>query len=404
MTARPDFPRPPDEERRLQSLYAYRILDTIPEKEYDSITRIAAQICKTQASLITLLDRDRQWFKSSFGFQIQETPRAISFCNYSILDPQHVLVVPDMRSDDRFSGNPLVTGEPHAVFYAGAPLITPEGAVLGTICVLDGKANDLDEDQKEALQALAMQVVTKLELHKKLYELTQLKDRLKVANNNLKNFARVASHDMKTPLANIMMMTGLYKAYEGKTNDPHPVEVIRIIDGSARELMSFIDQVLVKSENIDPAGDKQETIDSGALLEKVITFIAPPSDIRIELSGNFPEVSMDKTSLQQIFQNLITNAIKYNDKKEGRICISAVSDAKFNHFIFTDNGSGIDKADLAKIFSGKKTPDKKDRYGNTGTGLGLALLKKTIIKAGGKITVRSEPTQGSTFQVSLPLR
>ena len=388
----------------MQSLYEYHILDTIPEKEYDMITKIAAQICNVPASLITLLDRDRQWFKSSFGFKIQETPRAISFCNYSILDPKNVLVIPDLRIDERFSANPLVTGEPHAVFYAGAPLITPEGAVLGTICVLDGKANDLSDDQKEALQALATQVITKLELHKKVFELTQTKDKLKEVNKNLKSFARIVSHDMKTPLANIMMMAGVYKSYQGNTSDEHPTEIIRIIDGSAKELLSFIDKILVRSGTIDPpVENRTETTDSGVLLQRVIRFIAPPSDIKINIMGTFPQVRMDETTLQQIFQNLITNAIKYNDKKEGVICIQSVSDPKFDHFIFADNGSGIEKTDLPKIFSRKKTLDKKDRYGNVGTGLGLVALKKIVSSAGGKISVESEIKKGSAFKVSLPV-
>src|ERR1700712_2527234 len=119
------------EAKRLNALYDYEILDTISEEEYDNFTKMAARICNTEASLITFLDKDRQWFKSHLGVEIKETPRVLSFCNYTIEDPENVLVVPDMRLDARFSSNPLVTGSPNAVFYAGAPLVTPDGYALG---------------------------------------------------------------------------------------------------------------------------------------------------------------------------------------------------------------------------------------------------------------------------------
>ncbi len=144
------YPVPENENRRLNAVYEYAILDTICEEEYDGITKIAARICNVPASLITFLDKDRQWFKSHLGVDINETPREFSFCNYTILDPANVLIVPDLRTDSRFSENPLVTQDPHAVFYAGAPLVTPDGYALGSLCVLDGKVNHLNDDQIEA--------------------------------------------------------------------------------------------------------------------------------------------------------------------------------------------------------------------------------------------------------------
>jgi signal transduction histidine kinase len=396
------YPLPGNEKKRLESLYAYHILDTIPEKEYDSITKIAAQICNVPASLITLLDKDRQWFKSNFGFQIKETPRAISFCNYTILDPEKILVVPDLRTDERFANNPLVTGEPHAVFYAGAPLVTPGGVVLGSICVLDGKANDLNEDQKEALGALANQIITKLELHKKVHELTRIRKALKEANNDLKNFALIVSHDMKTPLANILMMSRSLKSTGRLNNDEHAGSFLDMIDSSAEELLVFIDEVLMKSEKIG-RGKKNRPTDTGALLKKIIRMIAPPQDVEIKLIGKFPKMHIDATSLQQIFQNLMINSIKYNDKKRGMISIHSVSDGLYYHFIFADNGAGIEKSRLKKIFSRGQTTDKTDRYGNTGTGHGLFTIKKITSQLGGKISVTSEKNKGSNFKVSLPV-
>lgn len=161
------FLSPESEKLRLKALYEYDILDTVSESEYDSITKIAAGICNVQVSLMTLLDNKRQWFKSRFGYDINEIPREFAFCNYTLMDPQNVLVVPDLRADNRFSHNPLVTNDPGVVFYAGAPLINPDGHVLGSICVYDTKINHLDESQKAALAALALQVMNSLELRKR---------------------------------------------------------------------------------------------------------------------------------------------------------------------------------------------------------------------------------------------
>ncbi|MDB5280643.1 MAG: histidine kinase [Ferruginibacter sp.] len=397
------YPLPKNEKQRLQALYDYGILDTLSEKEYDSITKIAAQICNVPASLITFLDKDRQWFKSHLGISIKETPRELSFCNYTIIDPDKVLVVPDLRVDERFYQNPLVTGEPNAVFYAGAPLITPDGFVLGSICVLDGKINNLTDEQFDALKGLAQQVVTRLELQKKIKELNLIQKKLKEANKNLKSFAHIVSHDMKTPLANILLVSRSFKKNYEQYFDENAVPYFDLIDKSAKELLVFIDEILIQSENINKDARRSETlIDSHSVLIKVIDLVAPPADIEINLKGEFPKVPMNKISLQQVFQNLITNAIKYNDKEKGEINITCMSDNSFHYFQISDNGSGMEKQDLAKIFKERQTLNKIDRFGNTGTGIGLASVKNILETCGGKIMVTSEKNTVSTFKICIP--
>ncbi|MES2432074.1 MAG: GAF domain-containing sensor histidine kinase [Bacteroidota bacterium] len=396
------YPTPRNESRRLKALHDYEILDTITEKEYDAITKIAAQICNVPVSLITFLDKDRQWFKSHLGIEIDGTPREFSFCNYTIMDADNVLVVPDLRVDERFAQNPLVAGEPHAVFYAGAPLVTPDGFVLGSICVLDAKVNNLSEDQKAALKALADQVVTKLELRKNVKALKHTQQKLKTANKNLKSFARIVSHDMKTPLANIMLLTRSFQTRYQKSFDNEGSEFLNLVINSAKELLVFIDDILVRSEKISEDNGTSKKTDSFAVINKVITLVAPPDDIEIKVSGNFPKVPIDKTSLQQVFQNLITNAIKYNDKKKGMITITSQTDDTFHYFNVADNGVGIEKKHLNKIFKERQTLDVIDRYGNKGTGIGLATVKNIIETKGGKITVASEKSIGTHFRISIP--
>jgi anti-sigma regulatory factor (Ser/Thr protein kinase) len=162
--------RQDDETARLAALREYRILDTEPERAFDDLALLASQICQTPIALITLVDADRQWFKARTGLAVTQTPRAVSFCAHAI-QQRDLFIVPDTRNDERFRDNPFVTGGPFVRFYAGAPLVTPEGHALGTICVVDSVPRTLTADQREALEALRRQVLAQLELRRNLHEL-----------------------------------------------------------------------------------------------------------------------------------------------------------------------------------------------------------------------------------------
>ncbi len=158
-------PISPDETERLRTLRGYGVLDTGTEEPYDQATALAALICEAPFSLVTLVDEDRQWFKSRHDWEVRESDRAISFCAHAIHEPD-LLVVPDATKDERFRGNPDVKGGPRIRFYAGAPLVSPEGHALGTLCVLDQVPRELTSDQKQALRVLRTHVMTLLELRR----------------------------------------------------------------------------------------------------------------------------------------------------------------------------------------------------------------------------------------------
>jgi GAF domain-containing protein len=163
-------PIPKNEVKRLKVLWQYDVLDTIPEEVFDDLTDLAADICEAPIALISLVDEDRQWFKSKVGVSLRETARDVSFCAHAIMN-QGILIVSDATKDPRFKNNPLVVG-PHKIrFYAGAPLITPDGYALGTLCVLDKKPRQLRPEQKQALLVLAHHVVSQLELRRHAREL-----------------------------------------------------------------------------------------------------------------------------------------------------------------------------------------------------------------------------------------
>ena len=196
------------EKKRLQELRSMELLDTLPEKEYDEITSLAALICDTPISLVTLVTDTRQFFKSHHGLDITETPIELSFCAQALKVPQKLFIVEDARKDERFKDNPMVNGEANIVFYAGMPLVSHEGNALGAFCVLDNKPRKLEKKQKEALKSLANQVVQLFELRKKRMDIKEIAENLSIESqrlNNIINATRVGTWEWNIPSGKVIV-------------------------------------------------------------------------------------------------------------------------------------------------------------------------------------------------------
>ncbi len=178
-------PLPKNEKQRLKVLWQYSVLDTMPEEIFDDLTELAARICEAPVAMITLVDEDRQWFKAKVGVSINETSRDISFCAHAITQPG-LFIVPDATRDERFAKNPLVKSDPKVRFYAGAPLVSPDGYALGTLCVIDKVPRELRPEQKQALRILARHVVSQLELRRRSNELADARQEKEQIQKHLK--------------------------------------------------------------------------------------------------------------------------------------------------------------------------------------------------------------------------
>lgn len=380
---------------------SYSILDTLPESDYDNITKIAAEICGTPISLISLIDDKRQWFKSHHGLDATETPKEYAFCGHAINTPNDVFIVQDARKDERFHDNPLVTGDPHVIFYAGVPLVSEAGLPLGTLCVIDHKPNLLSQSQISSLSALSNQVINLLELRKSKQQLERTIMELEEKNEGLERFAVVAAHDLKTPLINISSLAQLFQNQYKDILDSEGLEMLEMIIGSSGNLIGLIDGLLQYSKSESLLREGKSDIELQMLRTDLEGLFNYDHQLKLVLKSDLTKIKAHKTALHQILINLITNAIKYHDKETVEIELG-VSESD-THFLFyvKDNGPGIETIHQERIFKIFEKLAATDKFGVRGNGIGLATVKKIVEKLGGAIRVESELGKGAKFIFSL---
>jgi len=392
---------PNNEVERLHTLREYSILDTLPEHDFEDITKIASEICQTPIALISLVDSDRQWFKSNHGLNVTETPRDYAFCAHAINTPNEILTVKDSRQDIRFADNPLVTGYPNVIFYAGVPLINPDGFSLGTICVIDNKPRELSEKQLDSLRSLSNQVVRLFELRKTNKMLQESQKEIQTRNDELEQFAYVVSHDIKSPLNNIIGLTTiLTNDQKGKINSEGE-QIIKHITNSSLRLKSLVDGIISHYMGVSISVSDRSEIDFATLFKEIVDLVDSKHEYQITYLSDVKTVRTNEVAIKQILTNLISNSIKYNDKAKVKIEVVVTSTSDLYQFTIKDNGRGIDTIQFSKIFETFATLGTKDRFNNSGTGIGLATVKRLIEKLGGSITLESDIGVGTTFMFNI---
>jgi signal transduction histidine kinase len=394
-------PLPEDEEKRLAALMEYQILDTERETAFDDITSLASEICQTPISLITLIDSDRQWFKSGRGLDIRETPREFAFCNHALNLGGDILVVADSRSDVRFENNPLVTASPFIVFYTGVPLVNPEGHTMGTLCVIDQKPRTLSGSQISSLRTLAKQVVQLMELKKANRHLNRLKEDLESRNSELEQFAYVVSHDIKSPLASIVLTSEMLRENFGDAIDEGNDQLLKVLNRASLKIKNLADGILAYYHGERAISEQAETFDLKADVQSIVDILKVSQPAVIHFSQEEVSVRTNRTAFEQIIINLLQNALKYNDKEKAIIHIRFREDPSFYYFEVQDNGPGIAAEHQQKIFELFTTLGIHDRSGAIGTGIGLSTVKKLVEKQGGEMNVRSAPGEGAVFEFTL---
>ena len=419
------YPLPADEIGRLAELDRYQILDTPEEHTFNHITALASRIFDAPMALVTLVAEERQWFKSKVGLSACETSRDVAFCTYAILGDD-VLVVPDALQDPRFRGNALVTGPPDIRFYAGAPLITPSGHKLGTLCVIDtaprscfgGKdertlsdlsalvMDQLDlrcaEAERQRLESLLVQQKQDLEDQKASLEAALQKER--ELTGLQRQYVSMVTHELRTPLAIIDGNAHrLLRLSEGGAHGQTD-KVVTTIRRSVARLVDLMESVLCASR-LEAGAVKfapEACNPAQVIIDVVDSYIELHSDrkITVDVEHLPDDIAMDVKLMRQVFSNLLSNAIKYSPEG-GTIHVHGETDANgMAVFSFIDEGVGIPKAELDKLF--QRFFRASTSAGIAGSGIGLHMVKSLVDMHDGQITVTSEAGKGATFSVRLP--
>jgi signal transduction histidine kinase/DNA-binding NarL/FixJ family response regulator len=387
-----------NESQRIKALYSYQILDTHREEEYDLMTKLAATICGTSMSSISLVDKERVWCKSVVGPCGPEAPRDLTICDRATRQNDFYEIL-DASQDNFFRNNPYVCGEPFVRFYAAMPLTTPSGHNLGVLCVFDTKPRQaLTEVQRLTIITLAKQVMINFELRLKNMELEKLS---RAKDDFLSNM----SHEIRTPMNAICGFTDLLLQTSLNTEQS---DMLRIVKSSVDILITIINDILDYSKIESGKLTFENTpFNLKMLINSVYQLLKVKStekgiNFNIGNLDNIPEyIKGDKVRLSQILTNLIGNAIKFTDKGSVSIITDLIelnNDACILQFSVVDTGIGISEDKLRKIFERfeQAESDTTVKYG--GTGLGLSISKSLVELQGGLIEVLSQIGNGSTFR------
>jgi PAS domain S-box-containing protein len=518
-------PLPPNEAQRLQALRSFEVLDTPADPLLDDLTQLASQICQTPMAMVSLVDGQRQWFKSRVGLAATETPRDVAFCAHAILQPDEVFLVSDALQDARFSQNPLVQDDPHVRFYAGMPLVSSEKLPLGTLCVIDQVPRQLTALQLETLQTLGKHAMAVLELRRAqkkksllqaqnrrlslaleqspvqvlmtdaeghiifvnhtfeqtsgyskeevmgqlpqvmqqhaidnpshhdiwqtlrqgrpwqeemsfttksgqkiwdfvsifpvideqsldkhyvvfkngITERRQIRERLKVKNEELKGFAYTVSHDLKAPLRGISgYAQELVRKHQEGMSERGQFCVAQIISAS-KNLDQLIEDLL-KYSRLDAETPVATPVQLDVLVQSILrdrSHTLTELGVLVQLDVPAQTLTVWERGLHQVLTNLIDNAIKYSRQATPpRLTIRSQCDANQCHISVVDNGIGFDMKYHDRIFGLFNRLVRPAEF--EGTGAGLAIVKKLVEKLGGSIRAESCPGQGATFYLDLP--
>jgi signal transduction histidine kinase len=399
-------PALPDEAERLAVLAEYAILDTDADPLYDDFVLLATRLCGTPMAYISLIDHDRQWFKARTGGGPDETPRSIALCSHAIAQ-REVFVVEDTHADVRFAGNPLVTGAPHIRFYAGAPLVTPEGHAVGALCVADHVARQLSAGQIESLAALARHVVSQLELRRatlrqertrraleaserRLRDMNEhLEERvatrtleLRQLNDDLAAFGYSCAHDLRTPLRAIDGFSRiLLEEAAASLNDEQRLYLDRIVANTVR-MGELIDAILDFSR-IGSKSPQVQRINPAALVREVV--------------ASHPGYRDDK-----VWQNLIDNALKFSRAQpRSEVTVEGWIEPGRACYAVSDNGPGFDPSQAHRLFRVFERLHPAAEH--PGVGAGLAIVSRIVSRHGGRIRAESPSGGGARFIVEMPL-
>ncbi len=395
-------PIPHNELERLAALKRYNILDTLPDNAFDDATKLVSYICGVPIAHISFIDENRQWFKSEIGIGVSEVPREITFCRYTIMESE-IVEIPDTHSNERFKDDPNVTGGLKVRFYAGVPLTTPDGYNIGTICVIDHVAKELDENQRSSLTIIGKHVINQLELITKNIELAAQKkiaDRAVFAKDS---FLANMSHEIRTPLNAIIGFTDLLAQTKLDANQRDYIESVQIAEENLLLIVNdILDLSKIESGNLTIETQPFNLKNTLKHLYDLLKIkVQKDVEFNLFLDADMPEnVIGDQGRLNQILMNLAGNALKFTEDGEVTVSVKKVAETADNYslrFSVKDTGIGIQEDKLKTIFERFTQAEESTTRKFGGTGLGLNIVKQLVELQNSTIHVKSKEGRGSEF-------
>ena len=374
----------------------YSILKSAPNKEFSDILYLCAHSCGAQNAALMIVEKGKSWVKTAYNLSKEEVPKEDVFWR-ATYQQKGVLAVKDINKDERFQEvqNPWISS------FIGVPLITKNGDTLGIIGVFNEKQIELSEPQIKSLHILAKQVINLVTFIKQNNQYLRVQHQLEQKYRDLEKFASVVSHDLKSPLANIISLTDLLREEnQGNFNDDTR-EYINYLSQASHSLRSYVDGLLIFYRTEHLLDKEEEDFELEGFFKQLTNLytVNPKVIISYPTRGRLEQVN--KSALSQIFMNLISNAIKYNYKEVCHVDIRFEPGENYYHFEVKDNGNGIPSDKFQEIFELFTTLDQNDREGNPGSGIGLATVKKLLEHMGGDIKISSEPGIGSNFKFKI---
>ena len=387
--------KPQNESSRLEALRSYQILDSLPEKEYDDIVKLASEICGVPISLISLVDENRCWFKAKIGLATTEAPREIAYASHAINDPHEPMIVEDALQDERFFDCPLVLNDPPMRFYVGTPLVTTDNHALGTLCVIDTQPRKLSSTQISTLRTLAKHIVARFEQKKQLAEIKNLNRRLESAYKEMEAFSYTVSHDLRAPLRSIKGFSEIIKEDYAEILPSDGKDCLRRICDSTDKMNHLIEDMLRLSK-VSKSKLSGSKLNFSVVCQAVINSFPLTDKYNIEIQENIT-VHADPGLAHIVAQNLVENAVKYSAKKDTpQVFIGEILRNGKKYLTIKDNGAGFNqeyaKEDIYRPFNRMHT-NKEFK----GSGIGLAIVKKIIDRHMGEIEYESAINEGTTF-------
>lgn len=369
------------------------------ESDIAAVVNLSATLCNTSLSNMQLIKGNEYYLGKGSKSNITHTESS-PFCNYVHQNNSSVFIIPDARKDERFNQLENVVNNTLR-FYAGVRLEDANGETIGTLYVTDEKPKKLTIRQQDGLKLLGTQITKRLEEHKSKIILHRLKNELENKNEQLRNFAGVVSHDMKMPLANMILTCDLLRSKYKDSIGEEGLNYLEKMKQSSFMLSEYITNILQHYESDQIVALESEEFYLHDLLEDTIDLLNIQEECDINLPDNNYLIKGNQIAIGQIIMNLLTNSLKYNDKKRMVIDIDCKKDNDYYHFSFRDNGIGIPKEQLPEIFILFQTFGHIDRNGNIGNGIGLSTVRKLIMSLGGDIEVESQLGKSTTFYFNI---